>query len=487
MVITRLEERGWLVDVGGRAYLRKLRDDTPTSANVHVYATAVAERAALRAVQRATAESAGAQELLTNLEEPLARLRKLKPETAARDALQIEPVCSWAARPAPAPRDFIWGQIIPASRVTSFLGDGGFGKTTVAVQIGVHVSIGRPLYGLDVAGGTVLGIFCEDDQAELDRRVRAACAGEGLELSELDRFIALSRDGAENLLCTFDRDQIVFTHFYRQLEATLAALAPVRLLILDTLADLFGGDYLSTPHVRQFIKTGLNGLCVRHGCAVLLVAHPSASGISSGDGGGFSTAWNNSVRSRLYLRRPQTQDKDAAADRRVLEVRKANYGPSGIAIPLIWSAGAFVPDPAPIEDAAVSVRVPKVDTALAIAALEQFHTQAASGSVIGFATLMESLQASGSLQRGDYQTARKPLQRALKELERASLIVSSQVPRGYRLTETARGQRGHSGDNTGTAGTRGHGDNGDTPYRGVSPMSPPDVPRVVATRGGTSR
>jgi RecA-family ATPase len=70
-------------------------------------------------------------------------------------------------------------------------------------------------------------------------------------------------------------------------------------------------------------------MCLRHETAVLLLAHPSASAMASGDGGGFSTAWNNSVRSRLYLRRPKSEDAEAIADRRVLEVRKANYGPSG--------------------------------------------------------------------------------------------------------------------------------------------------------------
>src|SRR6185312_10161982 len=147
-------------------------------------------------------------------------------------------------------------------------------------------------------------------------------------------------------------------------EATVAALKP-RLTILDTAADLFGGDFISTPQVRQFLKVALGGLCVRHGTAVLLLAHPSAAGMSSGKGDGFSTAWHNSVRSRLYLRRPNSEDKDAAKDRRVLELMKANLGPDGDMIPLRFDRGYLAPDLEPLEEGGKPIRGPKTNTRLA--------------------------------------------------------------------------------------------------------------------------
>jgi hypothetical protein len=482
LVSKELERADQLDAANGLPYLSRLARETTTAATIRPYAELLRDCSLLRQLQTLRAElgrgiddKRGVADLVALARATAESLgRRITSPAPSIETLPLESVSKWAARPPPGPRDFVIAGLIPGRRVSSFLADGGLGKTTITTQIGVHVAVSRAIYGLEVSGGAVLGLFCEDEVDEVDRKVRAACDAERIELDQVDRFVAISREGMDNLLCWFEHDQIVLTPFYHQLEATIAAFLP-RLLILDTLADFFGGDYLSTPHVRQFVKTALGRLCVRYGCAILLVAHPSASAMSSGDGGGFSTAWNNSVRSRMYLRRPQSDDKEAVKDRRILEVRKANYGPSGVSVPLIWRAGAFVPDQEPVEEVGAA-RPPKVDTGLAIATRDYFLAKAGDGSVLGFRTLLEALQGTGALPKGSYQTVRKPLQRVLKELELAESIVASQTPRGYRLAESLRGLRGHSGDNTGTVGTPGTGDNGDTPIRGVSPLSPHLVP-----------
>jgi hypothetical protein len=153
--------------------------------------------------------------------------------------------------------------------------------------------------------------------------------------------------------------------------------------------------------------------------------------MNSGDGAGFSTAWHNSVRSRLYLRRPQADEPD----RRVLEVKKANYGPSGVSIPLIWQAGVFVPDGEPQEQAAsASSRAPRADTRLAMAVMSYMRNSAPGGAVVAFKSIVESLDASGELPKGEYETVRKQIQRTLRALDQEGLIRQTQVPRGsYRL------------------------------------------------------
>jgi RecA-family ATPase len=94
----------------------------------------------------------------------------------------------------------------------------------------------------------------------------------------------------------------------------------------------------------QFIGL-LRGLALRHGTTVLLLAHPSLAGMASGTGSSGSTAWNNSVRSRLYLRRIVTSERDEPdPDARELEVMKSNYGRKGLVIPLRWQAGFFRTD-----------------------------------------------------------------------------------------------------------------------------------------------
>ena len=435
-----LERTGHLVAAGGLATLSELARTTLTTANVADHAKSVRKRAILNGLP-ATYQD---QEGIERIKRAMAEFDALE-KPAPPVLLDLTPVSELAKTPAPAARDWILEGIIPARRPTSLLADGGLGKTTIAVQIGVHVAMNRALYGLKVSGGPVLGIFCEDEPEEVDRRVRAACAAEGLELAEVDRFVALSRDGHNNMLCTFEHDQIVLTSFYEQLEATIASFRP-RLVILDVLADFFAGDYLNTAHARQFVKVALGGWCVRHACAVLLIAHPSASGMSSGEGGGFSTAWNNAVRSRLYLRRPKLEDPEAAQMRRVLEVRKSNYGPSGASIPLLWQAGAFVPDPNPAEPGAG--RAPKVDTKLSIAAQDYLREQGGTGGIVSFQSVYKALQVAGALPQGEYEIVRQPLNRVLKELIRADFIVQSKVPRGYRLSETARNARNTAGNNS---------------------------------------
>ena len=66
------------------------------------------------------------------------------------------------------------------------------------------------------------------------------------------------------------------------------------------------------------------------------------AGLSSGTGLSGSTAWSNTVRSRLYLTRPSTDD-DVIVDEneRVLKRVKANYAPTGDTLDLVWKDGAF--------------------------------------------------------------------------------------------------------------------------------------------------
>src|SRR5262245_11493922 len=85
----------------------------------------------------------------------------------------------------------------------------------------------------------------------------------------------------------------------------------------------------------------LRGICIRKNIAIVLLAHPSVAGMASGTGISGSTAWNNSVRSRLYLKAVDNHD-----DARLLKVMKSNYGPKGKPMALRYQRGIFVPDEA---------------------------------------------------------------------------------------------------------------------------------------------
>jgi RecA-family ATPase len=64
--------------------------------------------------------------------------------------------------------------------------------------------------------------------------------------------------------------------------------------------------------------------------------------MASGAGTSGSTAWSNSVRSRIYFERAKGEDAvEIDPDLRLLKVMKANYGPVGMEFRLRWTKGVF--------------------------------------------------------------------------------------------------------------------------------------------------
>lgn len=251
--------------------------------------------------------------------------------------LEVAPVSTWAAK-TPPPRAWTWEGWIPAGRVTSLMGDGGVGKSIVSQTIATACASSRgELYGVPITAGVALGLFAEEEQEELERRQRPICEMLGVQLASLDDLHLLSLFGEDNIIARYEQGIVWPTALYQRIEATCARLRP-HLLVIDPGADFYGGNPISQSEVRQFVQVILGGLCKRYGCTVLLPMHPSAAGLSSGEGDGFSVAWHNSVRSRLYLKHAST-DPDG---RIVLMRKKANYAPRGEQINLIYDRGAFV-------------------------------------------------------------------------------------------------------------------------------------------------
>lgn len=118
------------------------------------------------------------------------------------------------------------------------------------------------------------------------------------------------------------------------------------LLVLDTLADMFPGNGNDKAQVRAFVGL-LKRLAIKHDCAVVMLAHPSLSGMASGNGTSGNVAWSCSARSRLYLERVASNGHEADQNARILRTMKANYGPKGGEIVMGWKAGVIVADATP--------------------------------------------------------------------------------------------------------------------------------------------
>ena len=231
--------------------------------------------------------------------------------------------------------------MVPDKAVTMLSGDGGVGKSLLAKQLGVAVATGGDWIGLLPEAGAVLYVSAEDDEDEIHRRLADVAAGHGLGFEDLADFHVLSLAGQDAVMGAPDRSGLVSaTPLWRALVDQVELIGP-RLLILDNLADVFAGNENSRPEARQFIGL-LRAVAIEHALAVLLVAHPSLTGLASGSGTSGSTAWSNSVRSRLYLDRAgDGAERDGDPDLRVLRTMKANYAAIGGEIKLRWESGCL--------------------------------------------------------------------------------------------------------------------------------------------------
>lgn len=257
---------------------------------------------------------------------------------------------------------------IPLNNVTLLSGEGGVGKSILAQQLGCTVAHNalpnrapRDWLGLIPRGGSVMEISCEEDMDELNRRQEDICQFLGVTRAELAPLMWMESwvDEDDTPLVMMDKriDAIKLTRQYQRLARDVALFKPT-LLILDTVADLFGGSEIIRNQVRSFLAYLRKLTRLSDPCGILLLAHPSLEGIRSGTGLSGSTAWHNSVRGRCVFRKPKPVGKsrngnledpgepdngDLEPNVRELEWHKSNYGPPQETITLQWSRGIWVP------------------------------------------------------------------------------------------------------------------------------------------------
>lgn len=253
----------------------------------------------------------------------------------------------WQGTTAP-PREWIWPEWIPAATTTLLYGEGGTGKSLLALQLASAIATGQPFLGHPMTRRAVMALFCEEDEDELQRRQEAVNARLDIGMEDLEDLALMPAVGEDNLLMTYDARGVGQTSEFGERFFGMAEEAQAGLLIVDTAADTFGGDENNRGQVRQFIAR-LNAFAVKTRAAVLLLAHPSVSGVATGRGQSGSTAWVNSARSHLYFEFAATNrpDTDAPGDpaERVLSRKKANYSRKGDQLEMIWRDGAFAPGP----------------------------------------------------------------------------------------------------------------------------------------------
>lgn len=263
-------------------------------------------------------------------------------EEQFEDEFEDQPFRASDLKGEPPVRQWIVQDWIVQGAVNSLYGDGGLGKTLLAQQLACSVSIGAPWLGLETISGPVLAVLCEDDKDELHRRHASIKTAMGHPIGNPFHDVWLwPRVGEDNVLVRWGADaKPALGAFSAQLVKTIERLTP-SLVILDTLADFYGGNEIDRVQVNYFVKVVLAGLIKRQPTplTILLLGHPSVSGQADKRGFSGSTAWNNSVRSRMYLTRPEEGD----SDERRLTRGKANYAASGdeTAMKLVYRDGVL--------------------------------------------------------------------------------------------------------------------------------------------------
>jgi RecA-family ATPase len=272
---------------------------------------------------------------------------KFEPEPKSEPPLPLTfiKVVAWHNQPVPQ-REWAVLNRVPLRNVTLLSGEGGVGKSILALHLSAAHVVGRDWLGTMPEPGSAMVLCCEDDENELHYRYAQITEHYHVAFSDLKDLHPISLAGQDAVLAAPDRNGIIQpTKLFGRVREAACDIRP-KLLVVDNSADVFAGNENDRAQVRQFI-TLLRGLAIDADTGLLLTSHPSLTGINSGTGLSGSTAWNASVRSRMYLKRATTdKDEEPDPDMRVLEVMKANYGPCGETITLRWQNGLFLPQAA---------------------------------------------------------------------------------------------------------------------------------------------
>lgn len=311
--------------------------------------------------------------------EPSKTNGRAKKEPPAPELLPLINIRAWQGI-EPRPREWLVTERIPARNVTLLTGQGGVGKTLLMQQLAAATVLARDWIGVVPERGPVLFITAEDDEDELHFRFHRIAQKYGTDFEELADcgLNLLSLAGKDSVMAKAGSDGIVRpTKLFQTMVRTAEQIKP-RWICLDTAADVFVVNERDRSQVRQCISL-LRGVSLNIDTSVLLLAHPSLTGISSGSGLSGSTAWNNSVRSRLYLKTEKPKDKSDEDDEddsdqqgaRILEFMKSNYSALAAPVKLVWRDGLLEPEATlaslpPIDRAALDQRARNVFLALLI-------------------------------------------------------------------------------------------------------------------------
>jgi len=263
-------------------------------------------------------------------------------------ALTFVDMSGWDDMPPPEPQYSVSDRI-PRHHVTLFSGAGAAGKSTIGLHLAAAHAYGGDWLNSMPDKGPALFIDCEDGEAVIHRRLWHITQYYGCRFADLRDLHLVTLAGQDALLATATRGgKVEPTALYGHVLQAAGDLKP-RTVVIASSANVFAGNEIDRAQVNQFVLGLMLKLALTADGAVVLISHPSLTGISSGSGISGSTQWHNACRARMYLRSPKANGDDSQPDSaiRQIEFMKNQYGPVSATLTLRWKNGMFLPEAAP--------------------------------------------------------------------------------------------------------------------------------------------
>jgi N-acetylmuramoyl-L-alanine amidase len=301
----------------------------------------------------------------------------------------------------PPPPEQVWGALVPAGVVTLFGAHGGKGKSLIGLMLCVCVALGRELFGIPTRQGVAVFYSGEDDKRVVRHRLKWLCRQMGVRAADLQgRLLILDASDADPTLYREGQGKGpgMLTPTYDKLAAFLAAKG-AGLVVVDNASDAYDASEIDRAKVRAFIRA-LAKMARASNAGLVLLAHVD-KGTSRGDRAGTegysgSTAWNNSARSRLFMR----EDGDGL----VIEHQKANYSQRHEPLRLVWPH-----DRLPVLDGLVEPMVQGIaDRTSTKVLLKLIHEFTQRGEFISTATTSRTHAAKMLCKEPGYPRLRHP-------------------------------------------------------------------------------
>jgi hypothetical protein len=272
-----------------------------------------------------------------------------------------------------APPEFVVDQLVPRRLVTLLSGNGGIGKSTLALVMLVCAAIGRDFLGFASKRGRVVYISLEDEVSLVRWRLHCICSLLGVDPLALRDHLTIvdGTEGEAALVVERNENGVRSLVPTANLDGLRKLTEGAELVVIDNASDAYDADENQRRMVRGFLRL-LTGIARANNGAVVLLSHIDKHAAKHGGNGqtfSGSSAWNNSVRSRLAF-----VEHDGALE---LRHEKSNLGKK--AAPIRMTIGEHgVPMPAHGVAQEGALLVADADDDIVLDAIRSAHSMGAT-------------------------------------------------------------------------------------------------------------